>query len=109
MNVLLTDYNNPDRINSEAKTSYDNEELQGEIETNFNNNLYRDIGDLYATKNSQRQFYTTANTKIPNDQDKFADWLYKQPMTCKEGNGHKCINNISNTVTSDTPFSYRYI
>ncbi len=82
MNVLMNDYlENPNR--QEACDINDETVKQG-IEENFNNNLYKDIDDIFDRMNSQRQFYTTPSTTIPNKQDDFANWLYKTPATCKE-------------------------
>ena len=54
------------------------------IDNNFDNNLYKDIDDIFGKMNSQRQFYTMPSTTIPNDQESFAKWLYLSPKTCKE-------------------------
>jgi hypothetical protein len=51
----------------------------------FNKDFYRDMSDLFDIKNSQRQFYTITHD-YPNDQQAFAEWLYKTPQTCKENN-----------------------
>ena len=80
MNVLFNEWtDNPNRPPACAYKG-----AQEEIETNFNYNLYRDIDDLFDKNNSQRQFYTTPITTIPNDQGSFARWLYEVPSTCKE-------------------------
>ncbi len=50
----------------------------------FDNNLYKDVSDVFGKFNSQRQFYTMPWTTIPNKQDEFARWLYASPATCKE-------------------------
>jgi len=93
MNVLLTDYiNNPNRA-SIIKKEGSNMNIKQQIEDNFNINLYKDVSDVFGVENSQRQFYTTPITTIPNDQSKFAKWLYKGPKTCKEGNGLQCSSN----------------
>ena len=64
-------------------------------------NLYKDVSDIFSKNNSQRQFYTTPVTTIPNDQGSFADWLYKTPPTCKENNGNQCVaNNFYNLKQS---------
>ena len=57
--------------------------IKENIERGFNADLYRDINDLYDTKNSQRIWYTTPVTSIPNDQEGFAKWLYKVDKVCK--------------------------
>ena len=49
---------------------------QNEIDKHFYNDLFRDVSDVYGKMHSQRQFYTMPVTTIPNDQDKFAHWLY---------------------------------
>jgi hypothetical protein len=64
--------------------SWNNKEIQEEIEDKFNYNLYRDVGDLYGKNNSQRQFYTAPSTTIPNNQTAFAKWCYSSGPTCKE-------------------------
>ena len=51
------------------------------------------IRNIFSKNNSQRQFYTTPVTTIPNDQKSFANWLYKTPPTCKENNGNQCVAN----------------
>ena len=63
---------------------YDNPEVAAKVEKNFDNNLYRDVSDLYNKRNSQRQYYTMPATTIPNEQTSFAKWLYLSPPTCKE-------------------------
>lgn len=58
--------------------------VKKQIDDTFNNNLYRDVSDVFGKMNSQRQFYTMPWTTIPNKQDEFARWLYLNPKTCKE-------------------------
>jgi len=58
--------------------------VKKEIEKQFNHNLYHDIEDVFSRNHSQRQFYTTPSTSVPNDQENFAKWLYGQDSTCKE-------------------------
>ncbi len=93
MNVLLTDYEkNPTR--SEACTTYNNPDIQKQMNDEFNHNLYRDVSNIFNRNNSQRQFYTNPATSIPNNQGDFVNWLYNRPKTCKEGNGQQCIANV---------------
>ena len=77
---LITDK----RDRNAACLYYDNPEIAAKVETNFDNNLYRDVSDLYNKRNSQRQYYTMPATTIPNEQTSFAKWLYLSPPTCKE-------------------------
>ena len=101
MNISLLDYkDNPDRNSENIKDIYTinkdkKEELNKDIEKKFNFNLYRDVSDVFGKMNSQREFYTTPVTTIPNNQGDFADWCYKTGKTCKENNGEQCLKNIS--------------
>lgn len=93
MNITPDDYlNRPNREIPENMLTDKN--IQKEIELSFENNLYIDANDVFNRNNSQRQFYTTAVTTIPNKQKDLGNWLYKTPPTCKEGSGNKCYNNI---------------
>lgn len=104
MNVLLTEIDdNPNR--SSAAPSYNkkvgeeiDKKTQKFIENNFGDSniderLFKDLADAYDFDNSMRTFYSTANTKIPNDQDAFAEFCYGDMISCKEGNGFACIKD----------------
>ena len=52
--------------------------------------LFLDLGDTLSFENSMRNFYPTANTKIPNDQTAFAQYLYGNMPSCKDGDGMQC-------------------
>ena len=106
MNVLQTDYKyRPER----PKACQIDDTIKKEIEEKFDVNLYKDISDIYGKKNSQRQYYTTPSTTIPNDQESFSKWLYGTPPTCKQNNPEQCVANISDNLLADTPFKYKYI
>lgn len=95
MNQLLTDYNyNPNRIAASELNTLPNPKLKDRMDKAWYFNLYRDIDDVWEKANGQRQFYTTPSTTIPNEQGKFAMWLYGYPKTCKEGNGAECVHNV---------------
>ena len=79
--------------------SIDDPKISEKIETNFNNNLYKDIGDVFNKNNSQRQYYTNTVTSNSNDQNKFANWLYNAKETCKNDNIN-CEDVNSNVVNS---------
>ena len=70
--------------------------LKKQVRNNFNNNLYRDVNDIFGKNNSQRQFMLNPIQTIPNNQNDFARWCYGRPPTCKEGNGNQCIANQFN-------------
>ena len=73
--------------------SYNNKGIQREIEEKFNEDLYRDVNDIFGKNNSQRQFYTVPGKTNPNDLESYKKWLYSTPPTCKEGNGLQCAAN----------------
>ena len=61
----------------------DDEDIKSQINETFNDNLYKNMTDLFEIKNSERQFYTVP---VPNgvpDTIKFANWAYKSKRSCK--------------------------
>lgn len=50
-----------------------------------NRDLYGDVSEKFEFEQSQRQFYSTSNTMAANDQGAFADWLYGDMPSAKEG------------------------
>ena len=105
MNLLISDI----KENPDHRACKSTSKIKKEIENNFNSNLYKDIDDVFSGRNSQRQFYTTPSTTLPNDQKNFAEWLYKVPSSCKSGDGNVCYNlqspnkNLSNMLWKYTP------
>lgn len=73
-------------------------ENQLKIEKEFNSHCIKDISDIWNHNSGRRQFYTVASTTYPNDQGAFANWLYKVPPTCKEGNGAQCVANVPSRI-----------
>jgi hypothetical protein len=49
----------------------------------LNEELPKNMWDIYNKNNSQRQFYTLPNNDLPNKQLEFANWLYGSDTTCK--------------------------
>lgn len=66
---------------------------QDKIEYEYNKYCIKDISDIYNHNSGRRQFYTMPSTTYPNNQEGLANWLYKTPPTCKEGNGTQCVAN----------------
>ncbi len=91
MNPLLTDYGTDK--SKKACISYNNKGIQREIENNFEEDLYKDVNDIFGKENSQRQFFSVPGNSVPNDRDTFIKWCYQTPPTCKEGNGLQCAAN----------------
>jgi hypothetical protein len=101
MNVLLTDIKyNPTRkpaapafnpeVEKEMNTKTRDMVLEKNKENLLDSRLFRDLGDNFDFDQSMRSFYATANTSIPNDQTAFADFLYGDMISCKEGNAFAC-------------------
>ena len=105
MNILLPEIqDNPNRLaaapsyNNAVKNSI-NEETKEFIVNNFDNtenikkNLFDNTGDNFEFEQSMRQFYTTANTRVPNNQKEFARFCYGNMAYCKDGDVEKCLQN----------------
>lgn len=84
MNPSIYDYGNNKDI-PKSCPSYNNIGMQRRMDDFYNEDLYRDVTDIFDTNNGKRQFYTVPSNGVPNDQGSFAQWLYGTPDTCKEG------------------------
>ena len=82
MNVLVSDIQDNPHKKKACKITDD--KVKAKVEDNFNFNLYKDVSDVYSKNNSQRQFVANPITTIPNDQGKFAQFLYNWGNSCKE-------------------------
>jgi len=105
-NVLLTDIGddpnrksappafNPDvyeDINSSVKKTI--QYLNPSIK-NTNEQLFGDLWQNYEFENStMRPFFSTANTKVTQDQGAFAQYLYGNMPSCKEGDAFACVKD----------------
>ena len=104
-NVMLTDYDyNPhkkpappsytvkdkDIILEETKKQV---QLLNPGQPNIDKKLYQDVTDNLDLEQSMRQFYSTANTTIPNDQQGFAEFCYGDMISAKEGNMFAAVRN----------------
>ena len=92
MNPTFTDFESGNL--QRACNSYDNSVIRSMENEYFNNGLYRDQMDIFNNGNSQREFYTMPVNSIVNDSVKFAEWCYKTPPTCAEGNSIQCAADI---------------
>jgi len=77
-----------------------NPKNQNKIEEEYNKYCIKDISDIYNHNSGRRQFYTMPSTTYPNNQEGLANWLYKTPPTCKEGNGAQCVANYYTPLNS---------
>jgi hypothetical protein len=77
MNVLLTDIaDNPNREDAAPVTS---KEVRANIAKAFQktSDIYMDTTDMFDQAQAMRTFHTLQSSKVPNDQDKFLQWLSK--------------------------------
>ena len=92
MNVLMSEYasfpNRPDACD------INNSKVRRQAEKFFDNNLYKDVDDIWSRKTSSRNWHTVPSSQIPNDRESFQKWLYGTGKTCKEKNGNACYTNV---------------
>ena len=60
---------------------------------NTNKQLFGDLGEKFGFDQSMWQYYSTPNTKIPNDQGAFADFLYGDMPSCRGGDDIACVKD----------------
>jgi len=103
-NVLLTEYTD-DPTRKSAPPAFNNigintvnktvkktvQELNPGIE-NTSEQLFGGLYNNFELKNANRIFFSTPNTKIPNDQTAFANFLYGDMPSCKE-DGIQCVKD----------------
>ncbi len=112
-NVLLTDIgDHPDRkaaapcfnpdvyddINSAVKKQ--TQMLNPGIK-NTNKQIYGDLYDNYTLDKSMMRFYATANSRVTNDQNSFANFLYGDMYSAKESTPEGAMMRVKD--------NYRYI
>lgn len=105
MNPGFNEFSNDNVRMPKSCPSYNNVGVQNRIEQLFNEDLYRDVKDIFGKNNSQRQFYTVPGNQVPNDQGSFAQWCYGRPKTCKEGNKLSCLSDFGNSGGGTGPGS----
>jgi hypothetical protein len=104
MNVLVSDIQDkPDRLSAEPSFNPSveqniNEKTKDFVVEQFNGDpkiselLFGDMVESVVFDQSMRNFHTTPATTIPNDQGAFAQFLYGEHVTCKEGHPGACEN-----------------
>jgi hypothetical protein len=111
-NVLLTDI--ADNPNRKAAAPSFNPDVYDDITSsvkkqtqmlnpdiiNTNKQLYGDLYDSYTLDNSMMRFYSTANSRISNDQGAFSNWLYGQMPSGKSSGPDGAYQRVAD--------SYRY-
>ena len=111
-NVLLTDImDDPDRKAAPPSFNPDIEEkITKDVKkavqnmnpgiNNTNKQLYGDLWNNFELDQSNRLFYSTANTRVTNDQGAFGEFLYGYMPSSKESNVDAAMQRVKD--------SYRY-
>jgi len=103
MNVMMDDYkyNNKRKgaapaYNNAVKKNINSISKTPQLSNSLTDNskLFRDLGDNLSFEHNMRNFHTMPNTKIPNDQRKFAEFCYGNMSSCKEGDDMACSKNL---------------
>ena len=59
-------------------------EVKDKINEAFFDTFTQNPYDFYDRKHSQREFYSVANSVVPNDQNGFAEWCWGSSKVCKQ-------------------------
>lgn len=109
-NVLLTEINsNPDRpsappaFNPEVYDKINNSvkkqtQMLNPTINGTNKQIYGDLYENYNLDNSMMRFYSTANTRVANDQGAYAQWLYGNMPSAKEDNVEGNIQRVKDNL-----------
>jgi hypothetical protein len=65
--------------------------------------LFGDLYDNFTLDNSMQRFYTTANTRVANDQGAFAQFLYGDMPSGKENNAGGALARVQDSYRYTTP------
>ena len=112
-NVLLTDINdtpnrlaaapsfNPDVYEDIMNATKKQTQMLNPGIINTNKQLFNDLYENYQLDNSMMRFYSTANSRVENDQGAFGSWLYGNMPSGKESNAEGALARVQD--------NYRYI
>ena len=90
MNVLLPELNGDPKRKSALQYSHEtekiiNDKVKKQISKNVDPRIFQGINNELELEYSMRNFYTTASTTIPNDQEGFSKFFYGEMISAKEG------------------------
>ena len=75
MNITVDQYA-PDKANRPPACVLNDPVISKQANEYFNSDLFQDVDDVFGKKTAERNYYTTAITTIPNNQNEFAKWCY---------------------------------
>ncbi len=91
MNVLPTMNPKRKKACNPLSSEIDDEIIDNFEKNNLDSNIMIKPIDIFKNQTSMLPFYTTPVTQIPNDQNAFANWLYKTDENCKTDTQY-CLN-----------------
>jgi hypothetical protein len=109
-NVLLTDIgDDPDRLAAPPSFNYDiNNDITKAVkkQTQMLNSgikgtskqLYGDLKDSYDLDQSMSRFYSTANSRVTNDQGALGQWLYGDAPSAKESGPEANVQRVKDNL-----------
>lgn len=109
-NVLLTDINdtpnrlaaapsfNPDVYEDIMNATKKQTQMLNPGIINTNKQLFGDLYENYQLDNSMMRFYSTANSRVENDQGALGSWLYGNMPSGKESNAEGAMQRIADNV-----------
>jgi len=98
MNPDLTNVRDYSKYNVSGACPSFKDHIAEKIDEIFDNNSIIDSNNIYNTSLLKRQFYTVPGNQVPNEQNKFANWLYNRGPSCKENNVERCYTNIHRDI-----------
>lgn len=106
MNVLLTEINDdPNRksaapafnpiVNNDINKKTKQFIAKNFDDKNIDERLFNDLGDNFEFDQSMRAWHPMPNTTIPNDQQSFAEFCFKDMIACRDINNNElaCVRN----------------
>ena len=70
---------------------------------NTNKQLYGDLYDSYTLDNSMMRFYSTANSRVANDANAYANWLYGNMPSGKSSGPDGALARTQDNYRYTTP------
>lgn len=98
-NIFMNAMPYDDRQRYEACDQTEDKQIRAKMNSMFAI-LPHDSNDIFNRNDGRYGFHTMPATTFPNDRDTFAKWAYRTGMSCKEGNGVQCYNNLHSELNS---------
>jgi hypothetical protein len=92
-NIFMNPLPYDDRNRYPACDYTEDKTIKSKIEAMFDI-LPHDADNIFNRNDGRYGFHTMPSTTFPNDRDEFAKWVYGRGISCKEGNGEQCYNNM---------------